>query len=135
MKSRMLSLLCISVFLAAVVPMAAAPPMTPGKWQVTLHTVSPIKAPPLVSFVCIDRPAAENPRAPRTSSRDDCQVSNETFNGDELSYLVRCASRNVSTSAKYTFRGGSYSGVVTIISGDIVIEQHIDAVRVGACDE
>lgn len=112
----------------------ADPPMQPGKWQITLHTVSPVDVPPMVTTMCVDKAHADKPEAPKVAPDDDCQVASQDFNGSVLSYSIRCKAKSVSSNAKFTYRGQSYSGTITITSGDVVITQEVDAVRLGECN-
>jgi hypothetical protein len=127
-------LFALFLLVAASGSAIAAPPMIPGKWQITLQTISPIEAPPMITSGCVDKAHADKPEPPRAGASDDCQIATSKFDGTDMAYAVQCKKQRRSSETKLTFRGESYSGTVTIHDGDLVIVQRIDAVRLGECD-
>lgn len=128
-------LIVLSITAASSVGAAGNPPIAPGKWQITYHNTSPKDEPPFVSVVCVEQPAIDHIGPPAFAKDSDCQVVTPAFDGRDLSYGVRCAKNGVSTDVKMRYQGNSYSGDVTLSSGGFVIKQHIEAVRLGVCDE
>ena len=109
--------------------------MIPGKWQITLQTISPFEAPPMVTSGCVDKVHADNPQPPHPGASDDCQIASSKFDGTDMVYAVQCKKQHRSSETKLTFRGQSYTGTVTIHDGDLVNRAaYIEAVRLGECD-
>jgi hypothetical protein len=131
------SLLLVLIVNAAQQPSATAaggPPMTPGKWQITFHTLTPVDLPPMVSVICVDAGYASQIGSPKSHKNDDCQVITPAFDGVDLSYGIRCAKSGVTSQIKVKFQGNSYSGDITVNTGTSVTTQHIEGVRLGVCD-
>jgi hypothetical protein len=135
---RTVRLLLVAVLTALSFPSigaAAGPGMTPGKWQVTYHTVSPVDVPPMVSIICVDPPAAARVGPPQVPKNADCQVVTPAFDGTDLSYAMTCGKSGVRSQMKIKYKGNSFNGDLTVTNGDFVVTQHIEGVRLGACDE
>lgn len=109
--------------------------MVPGLWEITVQTRSPIVGPPITQTVCIDKGHAARPAPPKSRASDDCQVSPDAAAANETAYTVRCAKRRITSSARFTYAGDHYDGVVTITTPDGEIHQVHTAKRIGACDE
>jgi hypothetical protein len=131
----------VSVLLAALITgrahaqSSAKEVMTPGLWEITVQTVSPIKGPPITQTVCIDKAHATRPSPPKSRTSDDCQVSTDAAAANETAYTVRCAKRKTTSSARFTYAGDHYDGTVTITTPDAEIHQVHTAKRIGDCDE
>jgi hypothetical protein len=124
------------VFAIAVSPAAeAAPPLNPGRWEVTIKTESPVSMPATTTEICITKEKAERPEPPKGKPTDACQINSAAMNGNVLTYATRCDNKQVSTSAKFTYSGDTYTGVVTIKSGKREIRQVHTAKRIGNCDD
>jgi Protein of unknown function (DUF3617) len=131
--NRTLPLTILFVLLA---PCAlAAPPLNPGRWEVTIKTESPVSMPPTTTEICITGEKAARPEPVKGKPTDDCKADGVSMNGNVLTYAVRCGKQKVSTSAKFTYSGDTYTGVVTIKSGKREIRQIHTARRVGNCDD
>lgn len=114
---------------------AGSPPMIPGKWQITYHTLTPFDLPPMVSVVCVEKSFTDRVGIPPVAKNADCQVVTPAFDGRDLSYGLKCTKDGVSSQLKMRYLGDSFSGDFTVTNGDTVATQHIDAVRLGGCDE
>jgi hypothetical protein len=136
---RIQKFLMLSVVVALISPRthAQASPgaMTPGLWEITIQTRSPIVGPLLTHTVCIDKATAGRSQTPKTKASDDCQVSPEAAASNETAYSVRCAKRKISSIAKFTYSGSHFEGVVTINTPDGEVKQVYAGVRVGDCDD
>jgi hypothetical protein len=113
----------------------AAPPLNPGRWEVTIKTESPVSMPATTTEICIAKEKAEKPEPVKGKPTDDCQTNGVSMNGNVLTYATQCGKSKVSTAAKFTYSGDTYTGVVTIKSGKREIRQVYTAKRVGNCDD
>ena len=114
---------------------AAKQVMIPGLWEITVQTVSPVKGPLITQTVCIDKAHSTRPSPPKSRASDDCQVSLDEDAANETAYTVRCAKRKTTSSARFTYAGDHYDGMVTITTADAEIHQVHTAKRIGDCDE
>src|SRR6266850_7376065 len=95
---------------------AAAPgasDITPGLWEITVQTRSPILAAPISHTVCIDKASSTKPQPPKSKAHDDCQVIPDSAAANETAYTVRCAKRKVTTTSRFTYLGDHFNGTVT----------------------
>lgn len=130
------TLLLAILFVLALTPaVMAAPPLNPGRWEVTIKTESPVSMPPTTTEICIAKEKAEKPEPVKGKPTDDCQTSGVSMNGNVLTYATKCGKKDVSTTAKFTYSGDTYTGVVTIKSGKREIRQVYTAKRIGNCDD
>jgi hypothetical protein len=107
--------------------------LNPGRWEITLQTVSPITAPPIVTEACISKEDAEVlPEPPKSKSSDDCQATG-ALHGKSLKYKTKCNRRNVTSDVDLTFNGDTYEGIVTITVDGREIRQAYTAKRLGDC--
>jgi hypothetical protein len=114
---------------------AKAEVMVPGLWEITVQTRSPIVGPPITQTVCIDKGHATRPAPPKSRASDDCQVTPSASAANETAYTVHCTKRGITSSARFTYAGDHYDGVVTITTPDGEIHQVHTAKRIGDCDE
>jgi hypothetical protein len=108
--------------------------MTAGLWEITMQTRSPIVAAPISHTVCIAETQVTRPEPPKSRAHDDCQVLPDAAAANQTAYTVRCAKRQVTTTARFTYSGDHYEGTVTIKSAGGEVQQVYTAVRIGDCD-
>lgn len=108
--------------------------MTPGLWEITVQTRSPIVAAPLSHTVCIDKANIIRPEPPKSKPNDDCQVLPDVAAANQTAYTVRCAKRKVTSTLRFTYAGDRFDGVVTIKNADGEFQQLYSAVRIADCD-
>jgi hypothetical protein len=135
-STKLVSAILSLVFISSVTTAYSASPavMVPGKWEVTIHTLEPIEAPPMTFVTCIDAANAAKGDIPKSKAHDDCVVSGGGLSGSVLAYTVTCAHRPRKTNVKVTYAGTTYSGTIVIEEGDLVIKQTIEGKRLGDCD-
>lgn len=109
--------------------------ITPGLWEITVQTKSPIVGPPVTHTVCIDKTHVTRPDPPKSKPSDDCQATPDPSAANESAYTIRCAKRNVKSSSRFTYSGDHFDGTVTITTGDGEVHQVYSAKRVGECDD
>lgn len=113
----------------------ATPPMRPGLWEIIIRPEA-ADATPLTSLqVCLSKDAIERFHAPKQKASDDCKATGGGFNGNVLSYSVKCASKKAGSTTTITFSPDSYEGLVVIQteSGEV---RHVHAgKRLRDCDE
>jgi hypothetical protein len=114
---------------------AGAAVMTPGLWQITVQTQSPIVGPPITHTVCIDKAHVTRPEPPKSKPADDCQVSLDPAAANETAYTIHCAKRNVSSSSRFTYSGDHFDGTVKITTADAEVHQVYTALRIGDGDD
>lgn len=134
MNENRLRLVFFSLTLLSSVALAAAPPLNPGRWQITIKTEAPVSMPPTTAEVCVTKEQAAHPEPAKGKPTDDCQVHGAAMNGNVLTYTTQCGKRKSSSTAKFTYAGDSYEGVVTIKVGDMEVRQTYSAKRLGGCD-
>lgn len=108
--------------------------LTPGEWEITIQTQSPVTTPPTVTLVCLTKDD-ERPKPPKGRPTDDCQVAGgAALTGNVLAYSVKCGKKKSASTARFTYSGDSFEGVVTVTTevGD-VLQTHTGR-RIGACD-
>jgi hypothetical protein len=113
----------------------AAPDITPGLWEITVQTRSPIVAAPISHTVCIDKANTSKPQPPKSKAHDDCQVMSDSAAANETAYTVRCAKRKVTSASRFTYFGDHFNGTVTIQTASGEVQQVYTAVRLGDCDD
>ena len=125
---------------ALAVPMFAASPVKPGKWQVTMEMEMPgmaMKMPPTTITHCITKEDAENPEAtlPKTSKDGKCKISDYKMDGNTVSWSMTCEGKEPMTgSGKITYTGDSYDGSMKMKIGDHEMNAHYTGKRIGDCD-
>jgi len=109
--------------------------MTPGLWEITVQTRSPIVGPPISYTVCLDKAHVARPEPPKSRATDDCQVVPEAASANQTAYTIRCTNRKVSSTSRFTYAGDHFDGAVTINTPDGVVEQVHTGKRIGDCDD
>lgn len=110
--------------------------MMPGLWQITLQTTSPVAGPPTTHAICVDRPLATRADAPKTKSKDDCQVFQDASAANETAFSVRCAKAKTSSASRVTYFGDHFAGTIVMTNpagGEI--HQDYSGVRIGDCED
>ena len=108
--------------------------LNPGRWEITVQTISPVSAAPVVTEVCVSKEEADRaPEPPKSKKSDDCQATG-SFNGKSLKYKTKCNHRNVSSDVDITFDGDTSEGTITMIIDGREIKQIYKARRIGDCD-
>jgi hypothetical protein len=126
-----------AAFVAALfvtVAASAASPLNPGRWEVTIKTEAPVAMPATTSEICITAEMAEHPEPKKSKTTDECQVIGLAMQGGVLTYDTQCSKKKVSSKAKFTYSGETYTGIVTIKSGDMEVRQVHTARRLGTCE-
>ena len=119
--------------LVATLPLAAAQPViTPGLWEITITTQSPVESPPMTTTVCLTKDAIRNMDVPKAKAADDCQATG-SGTGTTLTYSTRCGKRARATTATYTFLPDAFEGVLTVTESGNNLRQIHRGRRVGNC--
>lgn len=114
---------------------AAAPAvLRAGRWEITIRTESRPELQPMVTEVCISKAEAESIAPPVSKENDDCKVASGGVAGRVMNYIVKCASRDFSSHARFTFNDDAYEGVVDIKSRGVDVRQTYSARRIGDCE-
>jgi len=135
------SLLVISIMFAAInadsaqAQTAKTDVITPGIWEITVQTRSPIVAAPVSHTVCIDKTQVAKPEPPKSKAHDDCQVALDAAAANETAYTMRCAKRNVTSISRFTYSSDHFNGTVTIKTASGDVQQVYTAVRLSDCDD
>jgi Protein of unknown function (DUF3617) len=134
MNNRLTLLPALAASLLFTLASNAAPPLNPGRWEVTIKTETPVAMPATTSEICITTEKAAHPEPVKGKPTDDCQVHGVAMSGNVLTYATQCGRRPVSSTAKFTYSGDTYEGVVTIKVGTMEVRQIHTAKRVGPCE-
>ena len=134
MSNRRMRLFVLLAALMVTSAAQAAGALNPGRWEITLQTVSPIVSAPVVTEICISKEEAElTPEPPRSKQSDDCQVTG-SFRGKSLKYKTKCNRRNSTADVDITYDGDTYEGTVAITIDGREIRQIYKAKRIGDCE-
>jgi Protein of unknown function (DUF3617) len=133
---RVLPLIVLSTLMIARSAHTASPAvLTPGKWQVTLHTTQPVDVPAMTSVSCLTAEDIARIGTPVGKATDDCKISNVSFTGTALSYTTTCASTGRRTTLSMSYAADSFTGTQTITETDgSAVTQTFTGTRLGACD-
>src|SRR5215213_7066655 len=124
MKLRTLAL--CTLVLALALPLFAASPMKPGKWQITITMDMPnmpMKMPPMTLTNCVTKEQAENPQPPKASGKDDCVVSDYKLDGNTVSWSMECKKQQMKGEGTITFNGDTYEGESHLTAGEMEMTQ------------
>lgn len=128
------SILSAALLLSSLPALAAQPQaIQPGQWEITMKTMMSASTPTSTMTVCITKEQAEAVAVPKSKSKDDCQVSTGSLNGNQLKYQVKCGRKKTSSDVEITFSGDHYEGTVTQNYDGVEIKQVITARRLGEC--
>jgi len=126
--------LALTAILFSLPARAAAPLLTPGRWEITIQTVSPVAMPPMTHEVCISKEDAQrSPEPPKGKKSDDCK-STGSLHGNSLKYATKCGRKKVSSTTEYTYMGDRFEGVVIIQADGQEIRQIQSGKWVGECE-
>ncbi|HUP61009.1 MAG TPA: DUF3617 family protein [Thermoanaerobaculia bacterium] len=104
-------------------------------WEITMRTESPAVSEPMTTVVCISKEEAEDPKPPRHKATDDCKVTSGGRSGSILSYAVKCGRKKSESTARFTYNGDQFEGVVEGKTDDGNFRQVYTARRIGDCEE
>jgi hypothetical protein len=141
MRSRCLLILLVT--LAAIsstttlrAQSGGAAVLTPGLWEITVQTTSPVAAAPMSHTVCIDKLHVTKPEPPKSKASDDCKVLPDAAAANETAYTVHCGKKKTTSTSRFTYSGDHFSGTLTVQTpGSDEVKQVYTAVRIGDCDE
>src|SRR5262249_13609973 len=88
--------------------------MTPGLWEITVQTKSPILGPPTTHTVCIAKAIVPPPAPPKSKASSDCRVQSDAAASNETAYTIRCAQAGTTSSWRFTYSGDHFDGTATI---------------------
>ncbi len=122
-------------------PVAAELDMVEGHWETIVQVQiqgSNFPVPAIKSSRCLTR---DDP-VPNAQSNMRCQVSEQTVNGNDVSWRVQCGDdkATMNGAGKVTYAGDSFSGVLDMqiseIKGDrsMQIKYTLGGTRLRACD-
>ena len=114
-------------------PVLAAGPLQPGRWEITIKTVAPVETPAVTAEICISRSEADRPEPPKGKPADDCQTVG-ALHGNVLKYKTNCGKGKTSSDVELTYGGDHYEGVVTVTVNGATVRQVHTAKRIGDCD-
>lgn len=114
--------------------------MQPGNWEVTIHTkVSGVRGPfgyhpvpPTVYTTCLTKKDM-NPQ--KQESGQKCKTISSSVQGNTYIWEMECTSYGtVSRSwGEITYRGDTFKGRITTLSGGMKITQRMTGRRLGPC--
>ena len=135
-------LLLATAALAALPYAAAAQPIEPGLWEVTVTMQAPGATQPQQHTTqrCYSKQELGDPQhvVPATGMGAQCKMLNSNQSGNRFTYTMQCDQPKLVSSGEFSFAGTSYDGRLdTEISdpaiGTMRLAQQISARRVGDC--
>ena len=146
MKTRLIMIVAI---FALALPVMAAHPAKPGKWQVTTEVDMPgmpMKPEPQTHTICVTKEDLEKnpeasipkPRSRRTGEeRGDCKVSDYKVNENTVTWNLKCegGQNPVTGSGKITYDKDSYAGAMTMKIGEREMTAKYTGKFLGECDK
>jgi hypothetical protein len=141
-KLRYYGILCFLFSTTAVMAQTAAPPapkslINPGKWEITMHNIEPVDAPPMVNVACIGPEEIARIAPPVSKASDECKlVTPGTLDRGVLMFTMTCPKLRRKTTSKMTFAGDTFNGTLVMEHVDgPTYKQTIEGKRLGACDD
>lgn len=137
--STRIFVLATAILLWFVVPVAAAPDMREGEWEMTMTMEMPglpFAMPPIKNTVCLTK---EEMVPQKAEAGQNCAMKEQKTVGNTVSWVMECKDENgtMHSEGKITYQGDSFSGTInsttTSPDGTMPINQKISGRRLGAC--
>jgi hypothetical protein len=138
---RYQSIFCLLFLITTVTAHAAAPAtpglLNPGKWEITMHNIEPVDAPPMVNVTCIGPEEIARIAPPVIKASDECKlIAPGTLDRGVLLFMMNCPKLHRKTTSKTTFSGDTFSGTLIMEHANgPTYKQTIEGRRLGACDD
>jgi len=132
------------VLAAAVIAIAQASPIRPGRWEVTMQMQmagSPIQMPEMKTTRCVTPeeakdPARSLPSAPegRGGQKSDCKVADYKVSGNTATWKMVCTTpQAMTTTGEMTFTDDSYTGTMKADMAQGQMTMKMAGRRIGDC--
>jgi hypothetical protein len=132
------------VLAAAVIAIAQASPIRPGRWEVTMQMQmagSPIQMPEMKTTRCVTPeeakdPARSLPSGPegRGGQKSDCKVADYKVSGNTATWKMVCTTpQAMTTTGEMTFTDDSYTGTMKADMAQGQMTMKMAGKRIGDC--
>jgi len=140
MKTRVSSVVLLTLALSWTALAQAPLPMREGNWSVTVKmSMEGMKMdmPPMTRTQCITAAMAKDPQAslPKGPEGSDCKITDYKASGGTVTYKMECTKPTPMTAvAEMKFTGtDAYTGTMAMEGGGHKMAMALDAKRLGDC--
>lgn len=127
-----------ALLVAAAVPLFAQPPRTDGDWDVKVTIDMGGRTMEMPSRQCVTKeqaadPASAIPTGPQGQPHG-CKVASHKVTGSTVSFSMTCdGPPPVKTDGEVTYKGDTYTGSLTTVSGGRTMVMKMTGKRLGDC--